>query len=503
MIEAAELLRELICVDNFVYVFVSPYHSKSTSNMDNVSDTYVQILESIPDNSRVSQLKAHFVDAFNRNPSFFVRCSGRVNIIGEHVDYCGYPVLPMAIEQTILLAMAPSDDNLVHLKNVDPKYKPYKCNINTFTIDLPGSTGPEWYKYFLCGVKGIIEFVKPAHPRGMMVVLSGNIPPASGLSSSSAVVSASVLGSAFIHKITLEKQSLATISADCERFIGTQGGGMDQAIAYLAKQGCAQFIEWNPLRATSINLPNKAVFVIANSLTEANKAATSDFNQRVVECRLACRFLAKKMQLNWSEIWRFSALQSVLNYSLEEMESITNKYLTQLAYTRDELLNFFEIDADDFAGNLLTPNTRDAQVFKLRQRALHVFQEAIRVNTFVEVAKQQAPDAVHLMKKLMRQSHESLKTLYECSHPNLDKLVQISDSLNVGARLTGAGWGGCIVALCDGKEQSVEYISYLKQSYYAGLKNAEGRNLDEIVFATSPQRGAEIYLMNSTQTFIE
>lgn len=59
--------------------------------------------------------------------------ASRVNIIGEHVDYCGYPVLPMAIEQTILLAMAPSEDNLVHLKNVDPKYKPFKCNINTFT----------------------------------------------------------------------------------------------------------------------------------------------------------------------------------------------------------------------------------------------------------------------------------------------------------------------------------------------------------------------------------
>lgn len=59
--------------------------------------------------------------------------SFRVNVIGEHVDYCGYPVLPMAIEQTILVAVAPSDDNLVHLKNIDPKYKPFKCNVNTFT----------------------------------------------------------------------------------------------------------------------------------------------------------------------------------------------------------------------------------------------------------------------------------------------------------------------------------------------------------------------------------
>lgn len=471
--------------------------------MDNNNDTFVHVLESIPDSERVSQLKALFVDAFNRNPSFFVRCSGRVNIIGEHVDYCGYPVLPMAIEQTILLAMAPSEDNLVYLKNVDPKYKSFKCNINTFSIDLLDSTGPEWYKYFLCGVKGILEFAKPAVPKGMMVVLSGNIPPASGLSSSSALVCASVLGSAYIHKIPLDKQALATISADCERFIGTQGGGMDQAIAYLAKQGCAQFIEWDPLRATSIDLPGNAVFVIANSLTEANKAATSDFNQRVVECQLACRFLAKKMQINWREIWRFSSLQKVLNYSLEEMETLINTYLTQLAYTKDELLHFFEIGNDDFIENLLTPNTRDAQVFKLRQRSLHVFQESIRVKTFVEVAKQQSADSIHLMKQLMRQSHESLKTLYECSHGNLDKLIQISNSLNVGARLTGAGWGGCIVALCDGVDQSVEYINHLKQSYYADLENALGKNLDELVFATSPQRGAEIYLMDSTNNFIE
>lgn len=86
---------------------------------------------------------------------------------------------------------------------------------------------------------------------------------------------------------------------------------MDQAIAFLAQegclpeisyllinslqhiyiQGCAQFIEWNPLTATPISLPENSVFVIANSLAEANKAATSDFNQRVVECRVGCRFV--------------------------------------------------------------------------------------------------------------------------------------------------------------------------------------------------------------------
>ncbi|XP_055533805.1 N-acetylgalactosamine kinase isoform X2 [Wyeomyia smithii] len=407
----------------------------------------------------------------------------------------------MAVEQTILVAVAPSEDNLIHLKNIDSKYKPFKCNVNTFTIDPCG--GPEWYKYFLCGIKGILEYKRPSNAKGMLIVLSGNIPPASGLSSSSAIVSASVLCSAYLHNVPLEKQTLATISADCERYIGTQGGGMDQAIAYLARKGCAQFIEWNPLRATSVNLPKNAVFVIANSLTEANKAATSDFNQRVVECKLACRFLAKQMQLEWRQISRFADLQQALSYSLEEMETLVKNYLTQIAYSKADLLEIFEIEHDDFVENLLTANTKTAQIFKLKQRALHVLQESMRVHMFIEVAQQQSEGAIQAMKRLMRESHESLKTLYECSHPNLDKLVQLSDALGIGARLTGAGWGGCIVALCDGTDESLHYIKCLSQRYYANLPQAKGRNLEELVFATSPQKGAEIYILEGRNNVIE
>lgn len=162
-----------------------------------------------------------------------------------------------------------------------------------FRIELPSSGGPEWYKYFLCGVKGILEHIgQPAHTnKGFMTAISGNIPPAAGLSSSSALVCSAVLTTAYFNSVPLVKEKLATIAAQCEQYIGTQGGGMDQAIEFLAKQGCAQYIEWNPLRATSIQLPDKATFVIANSLTEANKAATHDFNQRVVECRLGCKLV--------------------------------------------------------------------------------------------------------------------------------------------------------------------------------------------------------------------
>lgn len=208
-----------------------------------------------------------------------------------------------------------------------------------------------------------------------MVAVSGNIPPASGLSSSSALVCASALATAFLFDLPLNKQLLATLAASSEHYIGTQGGGMDQAIAFLAKRGCASFIEFNPVRATPIQLPQDAVFVIANSLSEANKAATSDFNKRVVECRIATKLLAKLTDRPWQDITKLGQLQSdVLDIDLDQFETLIKKHLTKDVYTKDELMAIFHLSSHDFDEQLLTPNTRNEKEFKLRQRALHVVQ---------------------------------------------------------------------------------------------------------------------------------
>lgn len=173
-------------------------------------------------------------------------------------------------------------------------------------------------------------------------------------------------------QFTLDKAILADISAKCERFIGTQGGGMDQAIAFLAREGCAQLIEWDPLKATPTALPPNAHFVIANSLTKANKAATHDYNQRVIECRLACRILAKEANLRWTEFERFATLQRELKFSLGEFEEFVDRVLTQDAYSREDIIKLLDVDENDFVEKLLTPNTRHLEKFKLRQRAQHV-----------------------------------------------------------------------------------------------------------------------------------
>lgn len=113
--------------------------------------------------------------------------------------------------------------------------------------------------------------------------------------------------------------------------------------------------------------------------------------------------------------------------------------------------------------------------------------ESLRVLKFCEIAnasEEDEDDAVEQLSEILRKSHESLKTLYECSHPNLDKLVKISDDYGVGARLTGAGWGGCIVALSSSITECDRYITTLKESYYDKIHHSKHLVLDEVVFAT-------------------
>lgn len=444
---------------------------------------------------RLRELHAFFVQQYEVEPKFFVKVPGRVNIIGEHVDYCGYPVLPMATRQCILLAVAPATDDYLYLKNVNSeKYENFKCEINAFDIQIPTSGGPRWYNYFLCGVRGVQDHLGNNIPTpGMFVAVSGNIPPASGLSSSSALVSAAVLASAHIQGLPLSAQLLATIAAQCELYIGTQGGGMDQAIAFLAKQGCAQFIQFHPkLSAQPVKLPNNAIFVVANSLAEMNKAATSDFNERVVECRIACRWLAKRMHLNnWRDIIRFATLQTTLECTLEDLEEIAIRELSKAFYTREDILEEFGMNDEEFSKTILTANTQHMQRFKLRQRTLHVLQESLRVSKFRALSESE-DCKLESLSELLMQSHESLRSLYECSHPNLDRLVEESKRFGIKARLTGAGWGGCIVGLCDSVDSCNAYIKELKEKYYKDLPQAKGRNFDELIFATSPQGGAEI-----------
>ena len=198
--------------------------------------------------SACSPWSSLFKCKFGRQPDVIVRVPGRVNIIGEHIDYCGYPVFPMAIDRSILIAASRSDDDgLVRLCNTDDTLFPdFSCNVSAFSINQP----PKWHDYFLCGLRGVLDSSGDSinSGRGLQALVDGSIPPAAGLSSSSALVCGSAVTCRILilndHRIA--KHEIASACSKFEQLIGTQGGGMDQAIQMLAEAGTAKFVQFFP-----------------------------------------------------------------------------------------------------------------------------------------------------------------------------------------------------------------------------------------------------------------
>lgn len=441
-------------------------------------------------NERLQKLKAAFCDKYGQMPLFYACAPGRVNLIGEHIDYCGYAVLPMAIEQNILAAVSVSDTRTIQLTNTEPKYKDFTVSADGISIDREN---PQWHYYFLCGVKGLQEHLSLSSLAGMCCVVDGTIPASSGLSSSSALVCCAGLLTMEANHKSLSKVTLAETCAKCERYIGTEGGGMDQSISFLAEEGTAKLIEFNPLRATDVKLPDGAVFVIANCCVEMNKAASSHFNMRVVECRIATKMLAKARGLDWRRLLKLGDLQKELRVSLEEMLELLEELLHPEPYSREEICKSLGITDQQLGEDILSANTQQATHFKLYPRARHVYGEAARVLQFKAVCDSSPASAVAQLGDLMKQSHASCRDLYECSCPELDQLVDICLQAGaVGSRLTGAGWGGCTVSMVPG-ERIDSFLQTVRERYY--MPDARRFALEkQSLFVTRPGGGAAIYI---------
>eukprot|EP00252_Welwitschia_mirabilis_P002241 TRINITY_DN1214_c0_g1_i1.p1 TRINITY_DN1214_c0_g1~~TRINITY_DN1214_c0_g1_i1.p1 ORF type:complete len:503 (-),score=99.97 TRINITY_DN1214_c0_g1_i1:486-1994(-) len=470
---------------------------------------------------RFNHMKAKFVELYGKEPEVFARAPGRVNLIGEHIDYEGYAVLPMAIRQDNIVAICKRDPQeskkILQIGNVSEKYPLciYPADPDQ-DIDVKNL---KWAHYFLCGYKGFYEYarkegVNVGEPVGLNVLVDGTVPTGSGLSSSAALVCSSTIAIMAAYDMNFPKKEVAQFTCECERHIGTQSGGMDQAIAIMGKFGFAKLIDFNPVRASDVQLPSGASFVIANSLAESEKAVTAatNYNNRVVECRLAAIVLAIKLGMKAEDaISKINTLSDVEgmciafagNQGSSDPLFAVKEFLHKEPYTVEEieevtvtsLKSIFESSPSSIA--VLAAATH----FKLFQRASHVYSEARRVHLFREtvVSSDSSLSDDALLEKLgnlMNESHESCSTLYECSCPELEELVKVCrESGALGARLTGAGWGGCTVSLV--KEQAIpSFILNLKEAFYRsriqrGLITSNDLGL--YVFASKPSSGAAIF----------
>ncbi|CAI4224275.1 unnamed protein product [Auanema sp. JU1783] len=398
-----------------------------------------------------------FQKTFGKKPIYHVRCPGRVNIIGEHIDYNDYSVLPMAIKASTFVLVAPSQESRIRIYNVDPTYPSFELSLPS---DWNGCNAPKWHDYALCGWKAVLTFLKE-EPRGFDLLVTGSIPSSSGLSSSSSLVCSVALATLYIHtKQSFERISrsnFADLCAHAEHLIGTQGGGMDQAAEILSLEGRALKINFNPLSSEPVFLPSDAKFVVLHSGQTMNKAASSEFNQRVAECRLAGKLLLKQNDKEWPKVGivNLRKVQEMLGCDLSSMISLAEELPEEI--TREKLDELLGTEA---VLSCLTSNTIHLTKFKIRARARHVYSEASRVATFASVCQK---NDIAQMGKLMTESHESCRKDYECSCPALDNVVQSCLSAGaLGARLTGAGWGGCVVALVNGSSDvSLSHLNVL------------------------------------------
>lgn len=351
---------------------------------------------------------------------------------------------------------------------------------------------------------------------------------------------------------------------------------MDQAISFLGELGAAKLIRFAPMGARSVALPPNAVFVIANSLEESNKAVTAKqhYNKRVLECRLAATILASRrvhlfapqvdtivrdavreatngdcslVTLHAAIVHQFAlADRPHCNLLLgggagwqaptRRLVSIRDVCATVAAITGESLAVDAFVAAVLPAG-LVTPAEYDDEIYSPLERLLHVLSESLRVVRFAGVATHGAalvdvpieracriaadgnfeldtaaataavagaPDSdslrVAALGRLMNESQNSCRDLYECSCDSLDRLTQIARNAGAaGSRLTGAGWGGCTVSLLDAKTTAVDaFVARVKEEYYVP-RNVSAEELAESLFQTAPCGGGGLMRVGVTE----
>lgn len=273
---------------------------------------------------------------------------------------------------------------------------------------------------------------------------------------------------------------------------------MDQAISVNGKEGCAELISFVPkLSLKDVHLPANSRFIIANSMFLSSKCVTADgcYNKRVVECRLAVGVMAKTLGIaDWSKVTTLRNFQERAGKTLEEMPGLVKSLLCPTPYTLDKIIEVLGIPESEVR-SLYFVRPVTVTTFDLYSRAMHCYTESARVLRFVAACEGSSEGAAKIAElgRLMVQSHESCRDLYECSHPAVDRIVEIAlKNGAAGARITGAGWGGSAIALADGDEAAERVIGALKREYYDNPPCGAETGVRMPLFATKPCKGASI-----------
>jgi len=343
----------------------------------------------------MDNLQKEFFKLYQKEAANLYFSPGRVNLIGEHIDYNGGLVMPCAVTLGTYMLTAPNADNVFRFKSLNFDEQ----------LEIPLQTdykkeGTNWFNYPL----GVIEhFVRDGHQlQGLDILFSGNIPIGSGLSSSASieVVTAFALNELF--NCGYSKLDLVKLAKSVENnFIGLNSGIMDQFAVAFGEKNKALMLNCDTLeyQAVDSNLGDHVLAII--NTNKPRKLAESKYNERVQECQAALKSLQQELDIKY--------LCDIDTQTFEKYQHLIT----------DKIVN---------------------------NRAKHVIEENDRVKL---AAKALANNNLTEFGRLMYASHNSLRDLYEVSGKELDTVVEYAktDANVAGARMTGAGFGGCAIAL--------------------------------------------------------
>ncbi|HDQ44861.1 MAG TPA: galactokinase [bacterium] len=383
-------------------------------------------------------LSERFETIFAHKPAIRAVAPGRVNLIGEHTDYNDGFVLPIAIQYAVTVLARPRTDGRVRLYSVDFGAE----SAFDTSREIPRDEKQPWSHYERGVFAGFLN--RGITPCGADMLIHGDVPIGAGLSSSAAVEMATAVAVRAMNHLDLPQIELVKLAQEAEnRFVGMNCGIMDQFISGMGQAGKALFLDCRSLDYERVPFPDDAFSVVILNTKKKRELTGSEYNERRSQCEQGVRLLRDK--------------------------------LPGIRALRDVSVSDFESHAHGLPE-------------RIRDRCSHVVFENDRVGSFVRALKERD---TRRMGELFLASHESLRDLYAVSCPELDLMVEIAMDIDgvLGARMTGAGFGGCAIAVVKkGREKALEeavFSRYPKET-----------NLQPEVYVSLPSDGARVEILS-------
>lgn len=459
-----------------------------------------------------------FIERYGDKEAVITRSPGRVNILGRHIEHRGGSINVMSIDRETLLICGKRDDDTVNMSNIDPKFSSSSFSIaetlhkseNENWIDyiesdeilkLVMETKGEWGNYVKASVLRLALEYKDNDFCGMDMLFCGNIPMAAGLSSSSSIVVATTEALVALNELNIRANDFVHLCGEGEWFVGSRGGAGDHAAMKCGNRDMITHLDFCPFRiGKSVDFPTDYNVVVANSFVEAKKSegARDKFNQKVACYEFGFLMFRKNNPLVADKLQYLKHINpahlSVNDADIYRMLLNVPEYMTL-----DEVYSELPEYKKEIDRILKTHNAPDR--YEIRSTLLYGITECLRANVCIELLENKDYEALG---RLMSISHdgdrvtkgkkaydysvsdEYLQTLindyeagdqsaalykqpggYACSTETIDALVDFAMSIDgvMGAELSGAGLGGCIIILVK-KEATQHLLNQLKKYYY-------------------------------------